>query len=513
MTVAIAPRSSRKWRQTGLCQSCWRWLSQHDDDDERRARPVDGHAIRVAVCRRDRSGCPGATARRCRAMVATPGWYAAAKWSGSGPGQAGCGRDRGGGGACPRGPIGDGVDLGPMTATSGRPRTPSRPCAVHAGAEPDELTGAVVAADLPDVDVRARTGSAGRAAATSTRGARTRRASGSSGRSRPSRAARHGIAFASGSAATAAIAQLAAAGRGGRRRRRRVRRDVPLPRAGPPAAGAAVATTPTSPPDPTQLWEQLTAGRGWSGSRRRRTRSSRSPTSRPLAATIRERAGRRAGERPLLVVDNTFASPALQRPLELGADIVFHSATKYLGGHSDTVLGVAVTSDDEVAERLRFLQNAMGARARAVRLLPRPARAADAAAPGRAARRRTRCAVAAVPGRARRRRRGPLPGPGRRAARAPAARAVGRAPDAAARRRDGLVHPRAGGRHGRRARSGRSRSREATRLFTLAESLGGVESLIELPAVMTHALGRRLAPRGGPRRSSGCRSGSRMRTT
>ena len=61
------------------------------------------------------------------------------------------------------------------------------------------------------------------------------------------------------------------------------------------------------------------------------------------------------------MVDNTFASPALQRPLELGADIVFHSATKYLAGHSDTVNGVAVTSRPEVAERLRFLQNALGA--------------------------------------------------------------------------------------------------------------------------------------------------------
>ena len=59
-------------------------------------------------------------------------------------------------------------------------------------------------------------------------------------------------------------------------------------------------------------------------------------------------------------------SPALQRPLELGADVVFHSATKYLGGHSDTILGIAVTSDDAVAERLRFLQNAMGAVAEAL---------------------------------------------------------------------------------------------------------------------------------------------------
>jgi cystathionine gamma-synthase len=63
----------------------------------------------------------------------------------------------------------------------------------------------------------------------------------------------------------------------------------------------------------------------------------------------------------LLVVDNTFASPYLQRPLELGADIVVHSATKYLGGHSDLVSGVAVTSDDRLAERLGFLQNSLGA--------------------------------------------------------------------------------------------------------------------------------------------------------
>ena len=62
-----------------------------------------------------------------------------------------------------------------------------------------------------------------------------------------------------------------------------------------------------------------------------------------------------------VVVDNTFATPYLQRPLELGADIVVHSSTKYLGGHSDVVGGIAATDDDGVAERLRFLQNAVGA--------------------------------------------------------------------------------------------------------------------------------------------------------
>ena len=64
---------------------------------------------------------------------------------------------------------------------------------------------------------------------------------------------------------------------------------------------------------------------------------------------------------PLLVVDNTFATPYLQRPLELGADIVVHSMTKYLGGHSDVVGGAVIVSDPELAEKLYFLQNAVGA--------------------------------------------------------------------------------------------------------------------------------------------------------
>ncbi len=63
----------------------------------------------------------------------------------------------------------------------------------------------------------------------------------------------------------------------------------------------------------------------------------------------------------LLVVDNTFATPYLQRPLELGADIVMHSATKYLGGHSDVVMGALVLKDRELAERLYYIQNASGA--------------------------------------------------------------------------------------------------------------------------------------------------------
>jgi cystathionine beta-lyase/cystathionine gamma-synthase len=63
----------------------------------------------------------------------------------------------------------------------------------------------------------------------------------------------------------------------------------------------------------------------------------------------------------LLVVDNTFATPYLQRPLELGADLVVHSTTKYLGGHSDVVGGFAATNDPTIAERLYFLQKSLGA--------------------------------------------------------------------------------------------------------------------------------------------------------
>ena len=61
-----------------------------------------------------------------------------------------------------------------------------------------------------------------------------------------------------------------------------------------------------------------------------------------------------------LVVDNTFASPVAQRPLELGADIVVHSATKYLGGHSDLVAGLVVTANEELSEKIKFIQNATG---------------------------------------------------------------------------------------------------------------------------------------------------------
>src|SRR5205814_5372649 len=75
-------------------------------------------------------------------------------------------------------------------------------------------------------------------------------------------------------------------------------------------------------------------------------------------AAVAERAHARGA---LVVIDNTFATPFLQQPLALGADIVVHSATKYLGGHSDVVGGFVALNDDERAERLAFLQNAVGA--------------------------------------------------------------------------------------------------------------------------------------------------------
>lgn len=62
-----------------------------------------------------------------------------------------------------------------------------------------------------------------------------------------------------------------------------------------------------------------------------------------------------------LVVDNTFMSPYFQNPLDLGADIVMHSVTKYINGHSDVVMGVVVTNSDELHDKMRFLQNSLGA--------------------------------------------------------------------------------------------------------------------------------------------------------
>jgi len=173
------------------------------------------------------------------------------------------------------------------------------------------------------------------------------------------------------------------------------------------------------------------------------------------------------------VVDNTFATPYLQRPLELGADLVLHSATKYLGGHSDVMGGLIATRSDELAERLRFHQNAAGAVPspfdcflvmRGLRTLAVRMERACANALVLALWLEDRPEVERVhyPG---------LPGH-------PAAGLVERQMRLPGAMLSFELH---GGKDMARRFAG------ATRLFTLAESLGAVESLIELPAPMTHA--------------------------
>jgi cystathionine beta-lyase/cystathionine gamma-synthase len=174
----------------------------------------------------------------------------------------------------------------------------------------------------------------------------------------------------------------------------------------------------------------------------------------------------------ILVVDNTFATPYLQRPLELGADVVVHSTTKYLGGHSDVVGGFAATNDPTIAERLLFLQKSLGA-------VPGPF---DAWLVLRglktlAVRMRKHCenatVVAAALARNRHVERVLYPGLPTHPGHAIAARQM----------RDfgGMVSFLAESAEEAAALVAR------TKLFALAESLGGVESLIEVPARMTHA--------------------------
>jgi cystathionine gamma-synthase len=175
----------------------------------------------------------------------------------------------------------------------------------------------------------------------------------------------------------------------------------------------------------------------------------------------------------ITVVDNTFATPFLQRPLELGADIVLHSATKYLGGHSDVVGGLIATRSDDLAERLRFHQNAAGAVPspfdcflvmRGLRTLALRMERASANALVLALWLAEHPDVEAVH----------YPGLPDHAAAALVERQM-RLPGAML-----SVELRGGEERARRFVA-------ATRLFTLAESLGAVESLIELPAPMTHA--------------------------
>jgi len=175
-----------------------------------------------------------------------------------------------------------------------------------------------------------------------------------------------------------------------------------------------------------------------------------------------------------VAVDNTFASPYCQRPLELGADLVHYSTTKYLGGHSDVVGGALVTSDEGLYERLKFLQNAVGSvpgpfdswlvlrglKTLAVRMRQHTANALQ---------------VACFLEQHRLVKRVYYPG----LASHPQHELAGR-----------QMVGGSGGMLSFEVQGGVEAAREVarkTRLFTLAESLGGVESLIELPALMTHA--------------------------
>jgi cystathionine gamma-lyase len=180
----------------------------------------------------------------------------------------------------------------------------------------------------------------------------------------------------------------------------------------------------------------------------------------------------------LSCVDSTVATPLFTRPLELGADLVMHSATKYLGGHSDTLGGVLVTRRKDLAERLRFLQNAIGSV-----LSPFDSYLALRGVKTLAIRMRHHCNAAL--GIAEWLERHPkiekVTYPGLRSH-------PQHALAAAQMRLDG--RPAFGGMITIHLKGGLAESRrflEEVRIFALAESLGGVESLIEHPAIMTHA--------------------------
>lgn len=174
-----------------------------------------------------------------------------------------------------------------------------------------------------------------------------------------------------------------------------------------------------------------------------------------------------------VLVDNTFASPALQQPLRLGADVVLHSTTKYIGGHSDVVGGALVTNDEELDEEFAFLQNGAGAvpgpfdayltmRGLKTLVLRMQRHSENACAVAEFLADHPSVSSVLYPG---------LPShPGH---------------EIAARQMRGF-----GGMVSVRMRAGRSAAQDLcakTRVFILAESLGGVESLIEHPSAMTHA--------------------------
>ncbi|KAJ4397243.1 cystathionine gamma-lyase cys3 [Gnomoniopsis smithogilvyi] len=177
----------------------------------------------------------------------------------------------------------------------------------------------------------------------------------------------------------------------------------------------------------------------------------------------------------MVVVDNTFMSPYVQNPLDHGADIVVHSVTKYINGHSDVVMGVAAFNSDELHQRLSFLQNAIGAvpspfdswlAHRGLKTLHLRAREATRNATAVAEALEAHPSVIAVN----------YPGLDSHPHRAIAKK----------QHRDGM----GGGMLSFRIKGGHAAAErfcQLTNIFTLAESLGGVESLIEVPSAMTHA--------------------------
>ena len=177
----------------------------------------------------------------------------------------------------------------------------------------------------------------------------------------------------------------------------------------------------------------------------------------------------------MVVVDNTFLSPYVQNPLDFGADIVVHSVTKYINGHSDVVMGVAAFNSDEMKERLSFLQNAIGAipsafdswlAHRGLKTLHLRAKEASLNASVVAKALESSPHVIAVN----------YPGLDSHPHRAIAVK----------QHRNGM----GGGMLSFRIKGGSvaaERFCQTTNIFTLAESLGGVESLVEVPSSMTHA--------------------------
>lgn len=175
----------------------------------------------------------------------------------------------------------------------------------------------------------------------------------------------------------------------------------------------------------------------------------------------------------LVVADNTFATPYIQKPLELGCDIVIHSATKYLGGHSDVVGGIAVTARTDLAEQLAFLQNSAGAicgpfdsflTLRGVKTLALRMQRHNENAQAIAEWLEGHAAVESVI----------YPGLSSHPQYELAQRQMNGA--------GGIVSFRIRG-----ELDAARRFMETCRLFALAESLGGVESLVDHPAIMTHA--------------------------